>query len=82
MAVDSFTHWRDSAREPKLFILDARAAFPVLVCFLIPTHWWSWIVAFVTITFLYILERLKMPLVVALRVAKGWISGKFKTRGT
>ncbi len=30
----SNAHWRDSARYPRLFFVDARAVFPILFCLL------------------------------------------------
>lgn len=59
MASGSFppgTHWRDSARNPRFFLVDARAAFPVFL-FLMHIRYWTAILAFVSIAFFGILER-------------------------
>lgn len=63
--------WRDTALTPKIFILDARAVFPVALWLF---HWayWTACVAGIAIVILYLVQRTGMtPLacVRALRVA-------------
>lgn len=49
-------HWRDTARPAKFFLVDYRAAFPLLL-FLLHIRWWTFIFAVVTMIFLGILEH-------------------------
>jgi len=49
-------HWRDSARTPRFFFMDARAAFPLLF-FLLHIRLWTLIVAVIATIFFAILER-------------------------
>ena len=74
---DTHAHWRDSALTPKFFIIDARAAFAILILLLRP-HWYTLVFAIVVIVLLGILTYLNLPLSVAFRVIKGWISGPRK----
>mgnify|MGYP006327536373 FL=1 len=43
-------HWRDSARIPRFFLIDARAAFPLLL-FLLHIRVWSFLLALVVMAF-------------------------------
>lgn len=43
-------HWRDSAYYPVLFIIDARAVFPVIFC-LLHIRMWTIAIAFTTTAF-------------------------------
>jgi intracellular multiplication protein IcmT len=43
--------WRDSARYPKLFFIDARAVFPVFFCLLHIKLWTISVALFFTIFF-------------------------------
>ena len=74
------THWRDSARTPRFFIIDARGAFPVVLAFFRP-HLWTFGLAFIFLIALGILEYFKIPLIVGARLARGWLAGKKKIRG-
>lgn len=59
MAAGSFppdTHWRDSARSPRFFLIDARAALPVFI-FLMHIRPWTAILAVVSMVFFGILEK-------------------------
>lgn len=49
-------HWRDSARSPKLFFMDAYAAFPMLL-FLLHIRWWTFFLCLGVIAFFVILEK-------------------------
>lgn len=49
-------HWRDSARSPRFFMLDARAVFFVLF-FIVHIQVWTGIVAIISTIFFSILER-------------------------
>lgn len=63
--------WRDTALTPKIFILDARAVFP-LALWLFHWAWWTAGLAFTAIIALYLVQRTEMtPLACfrAIRVA-------------
>jgi intracellular multiplication protein IcmT len=49
-------HWRDSARYPRFFIIDARASFPVLLA-LVHIRLWTLLTALVAMLFFAILHR-------------------------
>ncbi len=49
-------HWRDSARYPRFFFIDARAAFPVLLA-LAHIRLWTISVALVAMLFFGVLHR-------------------------
>lgn len=74
---DLYTHWRDSARTPKFFIVDARAAFAVILVFFHP-HWGTVAFAVVVLLALGILNHFNIPLVVAMRLLRGLVAGKKK----
>ncbi len=67
-------HWRDSARRPKFFIIDAYATFPLLV-FLLHIRLWTFILCFLTILFFAILERFGFTLPVFKRFFRSFLAG-------
>ena len=70
-------NWRDSARSPKFFIFDAKAAFPLLL-FLLHIRWWTFIVAVVAwLTFTYLNYR-GFSVEVFLRWLRAMLAGKRK----
>jgi len=52
----SDAHWRDSARYPRFFIIDARAAFPVLLA-LVHIRLWTISAALVAMAFFAVLHH-------------------------
>ena len=63
--------WRDTALTPKIFILDARAVFPIAL-WLFHWAWWTACVAGIAIVILYLVQRTGMTRLAcarALRVA-------------
>lgn len=76
---DSFTHWRDSARTPMFFTVDARAALVVFLFFLRP-NWYTFGAVIAVLVFLSVLNYFKIPLMVAFRIAKGVLAGRIKHR--
>jgi intracellular multiplication protein IcmT len=70
-------HWRDSARRPRIFIIDARATFP-LVLFLLHIQWWTAIVAVIATLFFAILQRYFFTLEVFLRWLRSLMAGPRK----
>lgn len=71
------THWRDSARSPRFFLIDARAAFPFLLFFL-HIKLWSFILAAVAMCFFALLERYGFTVSVFLRLARNLLAGPHK----
>jgi len=76
---ESFVHWRDSARTPMFFTVDARAALIVLLFFLRPS-WYTFGAVIFVIVLLSVLNYFKIPLMVAFRILKGTIAGRIKHR--
>ncbi|GJM07234.1 MAG: phosphoesterase [marine bacterium B5-7] len=70
-------HWRDSARMPRFFMVDARAAFPFLV-FLLHISWWTFWVAIVAMIFFAALERYGFTVPVFLRWFRSSLAGRRK----
>lgn len=70
-------HWRDSARSARFFIIDARAAFPLLL-FLLHIQWWSFTLSVVTMAFFGLLERYGFSLTVFLRWLRSILAGPRK----
>lgn len=70
-------HWRDSARPARFFIVDARAAFPLLL-FLLHIRWWTFILAVVATIFFATLERYGFTVPVFLRWVRTTLAGPRK----
>lgn len=70
-------HWRDSARSPKFFVFDAKAAFPLLL-FLLHIRLWTFIVAVVAWMFFSILNYYGFSIGVFLRWLRSTLAGKRK----
>lgn len=73
----SDTHWRDSARQPRFFMVDARAAFP-LVVFLLHISVWTFVMAMVAMLFFSMIERFGFSLTVFFRWSRSFIAGPYK----
>ncbi len=74
---DTYSHWRDSARTPKFFVADARGVFALLLLLFYP-RWYTLIIAVVVFSGLAVLNYLHIPLMVAARLARGYLSGPRK----
>lgn len=70
-------HWRDSARMAKLFIIDANAAFPLLL-FLVHIKVWTFVAAALFMTFFTILGRYGYSIGVFLRILRCFFAGSRK----
>lgn len=70
-------HWRDSARPAKFFIVDAKAAFPVML-FLLHIRWWTLIIGIATMLFFTILNRFGYSVEVFLRIIRSFFAGPRK----
>jgi intracellular multiplication protein IcmT len=71
-------HWRDSARNARFFLVDARAAF-VFLLFLLHIRWWTFILAVVTVIFFAALERYGFTLTVFGRWLRTFLAGPHKS---
>ena len=74
---DTQAHWRDSAITPQFFVVDARAAFAVLLLLFRPS-WLTLGIAVAVIAFLAFLNSRRLPVTVTFRIIKGWLSGSKK----
>ncbi len=70
-------HWRDSARSVRLFFLDFRACFPLLIL-LFHIRIWTFILAVIATVFFTALERYGFSLIVFLRWLRAFIAGNRK----
>lgn len=70
-------NWRDSAREAKFFVFDAKAAFPFLL-FLVHIRWWTFIAATCTMIFFTVLNYFGFSIVVFLRAVRSFVAGPRK----
>jgi intracellular multiplication protein IcmT len=74
MSFSATAHWRDSARVPRFFIVDARAAFPIFF-WLLHISWWTGIPALIAILFFAALERYGYTVTVFMRMARTFMAG-------
>lgn len=79
MKRDTGAHWRDSGRVPRLFWIDARACFPIVIL-LFHFRIWTLLLAISVIIFFSVLERFHLTFMVFLRVLREFITGKKKQR--
>ncbi|MEO8401872.1 MAG: IcmT/TraK family protein [Gammaproteobacteria bacterium] len=70
-------HWRDSARNVRLWGVDFRACFP-LVVFLFHIRIWTFLAALTTTIFFALLERYGFSVAVFLRWLRSYIAGPRK----
>jgi intracellular multiplication protein IcmT len=70
-------HWRDSARPARFFIVDAQAAFPLLL-FLLHIKVWTFLIAVSAMLFFTTLNRFGFSISVFLRVFRSFLAGKRK----
>lgn len=69
--------WRDSARNPRFFFVDALAAMP-LVLFLVHIKAWTFYLAIVTMIFFAILERFKFTVPIFMRWLRSTMAGRVR----
>lgn len=70
-------HWRDSARNVRLWFIDFRACFPLLFL-LLHIRIWTFILAIFAIIFFTTLERFGFTPTVFLRWLRAYIAGPRK----
>lgn len=76
-STDTGAHWRDIARTPRFYIMDALAAFPLLLFFL-HMRLWTFIVAVLIVLFLMALERFKFTIPVFIRWTRSTLAGPIR----
>jgi intracellular multiplication protein IcmT len=69
--------WRDSARNVRLWIVDYRACFPLLI-FIFHISWGTFLLAFLAIAFFGTLERKGFTVKVFMRWLRSYIAGPRK----
>ncbi len=77
MAARVTAYWRDSARSPRFFFVDALAALPMVV-FLLHVRKWTFILALLVTIFFGILERFNFTFPVFVRWARSTFAGPIK----
>ncbi len=70
-------HWRDSARNVRLWFIDFRATFP-LVVFLFHIRLWTFIFAVLATIFFALLDRFGFTPIVFMRWLRAYIAGPHK----
>jgi intracellular multiplication protein IcmT len=72
------SHWRDSARSARFFMVDARAAFPIFL-FLMHIRIWTGVLVLVSAVFFGILEHYGFTVPVFLRWVRLTLAGPVKS---
>jgi intracellular multiplication protein IcmT len=72
------SHWRDSARSARFFIVDARSAFPLFI-FLMHIRTWTAILVLVSAVFFGIIEHFGFTVPVFFRWIRSKLAGNIKT---
>jgi intracellular multiplication protein IcmT len=77
MAVDSNSHWRDSARSVKFFMLEGEAVFPFIILLI---HWsfWTLGIAIGATLFFSVLIHYGLNMRTFFRILRSFIAGKRK----
>lgn len=71
------SHWRDSARSARFFMVDARAAFPIFL-FLMHIRVWTGVLVLVSAVFFGVLEHYGFTVPVFLRWLRSFLAGSIK----
>ena len=72
------SHWRDSARSARFFMVDARAAFPIFL-FLMHIRVWTGVLVLVSAVFFGIIEHYGFTVPVFLRWLRNFLAGTVKS---
>jgi intracellular multiplication protein IcmT len=70
-------HWRDSARNVRLWFVDYRACFPLLI-FIFHISWLTFGIAVLAILFFSLLERYGFSVAVFVRWMRTFVAGPRK----
>ena len=71
------THWRDSARQPKFFFIEAQIFLPILLCLFHFREWTLMLCVFVAILLL-ILNYFKITMATFCVLVREWLVGREK----
>lgn len=71
------SHWRDTGRVPKFFIIDARSTFPLLI-FLVHIRMWTFIVAVITTAIFGAIEHFGFTTQKFVRILRTYAAGRIK----
>jgi intracellular multiplication protein IcmT len=74
----STTHWRDSARSARFFMVDARAAFPIFL-FLMHIRAWTGLLVVFSMVFFAVIEHYGFTVPIFLRWLRCLIAGPVKS---
>ena len=72
------THWRDAARTPRFYFMDAYAVFPLFI-FLMHMSVKTLLISFLFISFFVMLERFKFTIPVFRRWFRATLAGPLRT---
>lgn len=72
------SHWRDSARTARFFMVDARAAFPIFI-FLMHIRVWTGMIVILSAVFFAIIEHYGFTVPVFLRWIRSFVAGPVKS---
>jgi intracellular multiplication protein IcmT len=72
------SHWRDSARSARFFMVDARAAFPLFL-FLMHIRVWTGLLVLISAVFFAIIEHYGFTVPVFLRWLRSFLAGSVKS---
>lgn len=72
------THWRDSARSARFFMVDARAAFPLFI-FLMHIRIWTAVLVLISAVVFGIIEHYGFTVPVFLRWIRSFLAGRYKS---
>ena len=72
------SHWRDSARSARFFMVDARAAFPVFI-FLMHISWFTGFLVVISAVFFGVLEHYGFTIPVFLRWLRSSLAGPLRS---
>ncbi len=78
MSILDNTHWRDVARTPRFYFMDAWSALPILL-FLMHMRLWTFILSIVCMSFFIILEKFKFTVPVFFRWLRASLAGSVRS---
>ena len=78
MPILESTHWRDVARTPRFYFMDAWSALPILL-FLMHMRLWTFLLSIVCIIFFIILEKFKFTVPVFFRWLRASLAGPLRS---
>ncbi|WP_119344388.1 IcmT/TraK family protein [Facilibium subflavum] len=74
---DDYTHWRDSGRTPKFFMIEAQVFIPILLT-LFHFRTWTLMLSIAVAVLLYVLGRYQVSLRVFMINLREWVFGRQK----